>query len=488
MNKPVTGFTPTARDLAQMRLATSKVKLPDTFAEMMAGASIPIMIADDVAAGIAELQKMFEPFPAAIEKMAEILGNLLPKVATAPDAGQAKQMVVADGREKLMQHLADLDAASGPARRRDESGDSYAVLRLMNGAARPFAAPMGAQPIQVRDQVADALLARMLPGHVPTIGREFISMRLEDFAPQRGFGGATRARMSNFANTGDFPYALAVASNKVLLNFYEAAQSALKTASREMSVRDFRPINTVRVSGGGQLPPVAEGAEFKAKYFEDAGEAYSIKTFGGIYGITRQAIVNDDLDAFSSRVQLLGTGAAQTEASLLAALLQMNSGAGPTMADGKTLFHADHGNRAASGSALSIASVSAARTAMRRQKGLAGEIIQVLPTFLVVPPEKETEAEQIVAQLASVKVDEVNPFAAKLKVLCDPNLTSATRWYLAAAPGRPDGLQHAYLDGNKGPQITTREGFEVDGTEFKVSLDFGCGFVDWRPWYMNPGA
>ena len=168
--------------------------------------------------------------------------------------------------------------------------------------------------------------------------------------------------------------------------------------------------------------------------------------------------------------------------------LQMNAGAGPTMSDGKSLFHVDHGNRAASGSALSITAVSAARVAMRRQKGLAGEIIQVLPMFLVVPPEKETEAEQIVAQLASVKVDEVNPFSAKLTVLCDPNLTSATRWYLAAAPGRPEGLQHAYLDGFKGPQIVTREGFEVDGTEFKVSMHFGCGFVDWRAWYMNPGA
>ena len=39
-----------------------------------------------------------------------------------------------------------------------------------------------------------------------------------------------------------------------------------------------------------------------------------------------------------------------------------------------------------------------------------------------------------------------------------------------------------------GPQTTTRAGFDVDGVEVKVSLDFGAGFVDWRSWYMSPGA
>lgn len=82
----------------------------------------------------------------------------------------------------------------------------------------------------------------------------------------------------------------------------------------------------------------------------------------------------------------------------------------------------------------------------------------------------------------------MNPFTNKLEVVVDANLTSATRWYLSARPGAPDGLLHAYLDGNVGLQIFIRKGFEVDATEFNVRLDFGCGFVDHRAWYMNPGA
>jgi hypothetical protein len=72
--------------------------------------------------------------------------------------------------------------------------------------------------------------------------------------------------------------------------------------------------------------------------------------------------------------------------------------------------------------------------------------------------------------------------------LVDANLTDPARWYLSAGPGRPDGLQHAYLDGQRGPQVFTQEGFEVDALQFKVRLDFGAGFVDHRAWFMNPGA
>nr|WP_274382365.1 Mu-like prophage major head subunit gpT family protein [Rhodovulum sulfidophilum] len=158
------------------------------------------------------------------------------------------------------------------------------------------------------------------------------------------------------------------------------------------------------------------------------------------------------------------------------------------MSDGKTLFHADHGNLAETGAALSIGSLSVARTAMRRQKGLAGEAIRVDPALLIVPPELETQAERLVAEISAASADDVNPFQQKLTVLADANLTDPAAWYIAALPGRPDALQHAYLDGASGPQIFTRDGFETDASEFKVRLDFGAGFVDHRAWYKNSGA
>ena len=69
-----------------------------------------------------------------------------------------------------------------------------------------------------------------------------------------------------------------------------------------------------------------------------------------------------------------------------------------------------------------------------------------------------------------------------------PRLTSATRWYVTADPGEIDGLEFAYLSGNEGPQVESRSGWDVDGVEIRVILDFGAGFIDHRGWFQNPGA
>jgi hypothetical protein len=58
---------------------------------------------------------------------------------------------------------------------------------------------------------------------------------------------------------------------------------------------------------------------------------------------------------------------------------------------------------------------------------------------------------------------------------------------LAAAPELIAGLEFAYLEGAEGPQIDSRAGFDVDGVEIKIRLDFGAGWIDHRGWYRNDG-
>ena len=62
------------------------------------------------------------------------------------------------------------------------------------------------------------------------------------------------------------------------------------------------------------------------------------------------------------------------------------------------------------------------------------------------------------------------------------------RWYVAADPGEIDGLEFAYLSGNEGPQVESRSGWDVDGVEIRVILDFGAGFIDHQGWFMNARA
>ena len=254
---------------------------------------------------------------------------------------------------------------------------------------------------------------------------------------------ASRVEMA-LHGTSDFPNILRDVGSMSLSNAYEAAQSAIKQTSREIAASNFRSLHSVKVSAGPDLEEVNEQGEFKSGTVQEGAETFAVKTYGKIFGITRQAIVNDDLDVFSNMFPLLGQGAANTEAKLFAGLLEENAGLGPKLSNGKTPFHASHGNLTQAASSLSVASLGAARVAMRRQTGIAGEAINVVPAFLVVPPELETFAEQLLTEIAASEVANANPFAGKLKLLVEPRFTSATAWYLCAAPGAPDGLQHAY--------------------------------------------
>jgi len=44
------------------------------------------------------------------------------------------------------------------------------------------------------------------------------------------------------------------------------------------------------------------------------------------------------------------------------------------------------------------------------------------------------------------------------------------------------------LDSAGGPEVFTQQGFEVDGTQFKVRLDYGAGVLDWRGLYKAAGT
>ncbi len=88
------------------------------------------------------------------------------------------------------------------------------------------------------------------------------------------------------------------------------------------------------------------------------------------------------------------------EARILVTLLEAGSGHGPTLSDGKRLFHADHGNKAGTGATISDATLSAARLALRAQKGIEDRTIRVTPRNLLVPPALETTAEKWLASIA----------------------------------------------------------------------------------------
>lgn len=352
-------------------------------------------------------------------------------------------------------------------------------------------------PQEMIRAMGEAQYARANPAHeLGERARDFYGMTTLDLARDcltragETVTGASASALITRAlqTTSDYPMIFADTVNRTLMASYQAAPSTLKTVSKRSSARDFRRKTKIQLGEGPTLEKVNEHGEFKSGSMVEAKESYAIETFGRIVGFTRQALINDDIGALTDPAAKLGTAASDFEAQFLVDLLESGAGLGPDMDDGKSLFHSDHGNIAASGAALSEVTLSEARFAMRTQTGLAGRRINVSPKFLVVPPELETDAEKLLAAIQPAQSGDVNPFSGKLNLLVEARLSSATRWYVAADPMVIEGLEYSYLQGEEGPQIETRAGFEVDGMEFKVRLDFGAAFLDWRSWFTNEGA
>ncbi|MBV2359138.1 Mu-like prophage major head subunit gpT family protein [Thalassococcus sp. CAU 1522] len=345
--------------------------------------------------------------------------------------------------------------------------------------------------------MGEALYARINPRHALSeparryaystpvdMAKELLTLRGESTMALSPASLVTRA----LHTTSDFPIMLGDTVGRVLRDAYQAAPSGIRRLGRQTTARDFRAVNKTMLGEAPLLEKLNEHGEIKAGTMAEAREAYKVETWARKIGITTQVLVNDDLGAFSDLARRMGQAAAETEAPILVTLLEAGSGNGPTMSDGKTLFHADHGNKAGTGAAISDATLSAARLALRTQKGIEDRTIRVTPCNLLVPPALETTAEKWLASIAPATAADVNSFSGSLSLVIEPRLSSTTRWYVTVDPGEIDGLEFAYLSGAEGPQVESRSGWDVDGVEIRVILDFGAGFIDHRGWFMNAGA
>lgn len=377
----------------------------------------------------------------------------------------------------------------------DARAAAFDAMKVRSTSAAGVRAPHNAttmdNPEARRRAVADAVYARCNSGaEVPEPARQFVGMTALEIARdslrhvgETVIGASPSAIVERALSTSDFPLIMGDAIGRTLREAYSAAPSGLKLVGRQTTAPDFRLKHRLQFSEAPQLEKVNEGGEFTSGSLTEAKESYALVTYGKIITLTRQMIVNDDLGAFSDLARRMGQAAAATEAQLLVDLLVQASGAGPTMEDNKALFHADHKNLVASGAVLSVEALSTARTAMRKQVGLTGELISVNPKFLVVPADLETKAEQIMATITATKADDVNTLSGKFSIVVEPRLKDTKRWYVVADTGSCDGLEYAYLAGEEGVQIETKAGFEVDGVSMRARTDFGAGFVDHRSWY-----
>ncbi|WP_203074625.1 prohead protease/major capsid protein fusion protein [Falsiroseomonas ponticola] len=347
---------------------------------------------------------------------------------------------------------------------------------------------------RMAEAMGEALFCRALGGTPSERAAEFMALRIPDMAAELlAAGGVSTRGMApdqvitrSMHTTSDFPILLINASRRALLDSFVPASSGLRRVMRMRQTNDFRALSVARFAGVDKLDRINEGGEVKQGTGFESAETYRVITYAKLFNLSRQALVNDDLSAFTA-VNVMGRAAANTEADTFVELLAANAGAGPTMADGNPLFRTQRGNLAAAGTELNVSTLSLGRTAMRVQRDLNGVVVSNGPRYLVVGPAQETAGEKVLAEISPATVDGVNPFAGKMELVVEPRLTG-NQWLLFGDPATSPVLELATLTGTNGqPQVESFVKPEQLGITMRVVHDFGVGAVSPIGAWRNPG-
>jgi hypothetical protein len=289
-------------------------------------------------------------------------------------------------------------------------------------------------------------------------------------------------------STSDFPKILENNARKAMLRGYDEAEEIFPKFTRAGNLSDFKQHSRVGLGTFDSLDEIPESGEYKHGTFGERAEPIQLATYGKLFSISRQAIINDDLSAFTEIPRKMGRAAARTVGDLVFAVINGN----PAMSDGDTLFHANHNNLAASGAAMSAATVGTGRKVMRTQKDGAA-VLNIRPSFLLVPAALEDTARVLMVSEtdpSQANSKKPNPVRNAAEVVVDARLDAAslTAWYLLADAGVFDTIEVGYLDGIAAPFLDQQDGWTIDGVEYKVRIDAAAAPLEFRTMYKNPGA
>jgi len=298
--------------------------------------------------------------------------------------------------------------------------------------------------------------------------------------------------------TSDFPLILANQANKSMLKGYDEAPETWNIWAQTGNLTDFKQATRVNLSTFNNLDLVSEDGEFKYGQFSENGENITLATYGKLFTISRQAIINDDLGMFTRIPASMGRAASRTVGNVAYGVITSN----PLMSDGLALFVAGHTNLNLSGAGGTPLTADATGTAtlgtMRNGMGLQTDSganavgLNIRPGFLLVPLALEDTAKALMTDTTAP--GQANPgvrnqLVNMAQVVSDPRLDadSVTRYYLAATQ-QWDTIEVAFLDGNQTPTLEQQMGWAIDGTDFKVRIDIAAAPMDFRTWQRDDGT
>lgn len=295
--------------------------------------------------------------------------------------------------------------------------------------------------------------------------------------------------------TAAFPAIMDTTIRKSIVDLYNKVPTTFQEFTTKGSLPDFKASadHEYVIGGVGDFLLVPENGEIKAdKPSTELLPERKLDTYARQFSMTRQAFVNDDIGFLTRVPGLYAASAKKTIDKQVYGILFNN----PAIFDGKTLFHADHKNVIASGTAPTQQAIQAAILQMQKQTDQFGDPIYMTPKALIVPMGYEFDLAVIFGstQVTGSANNDVNPlYNYPLTIVQSPVLNAlaganACPWFLVADETSARGIQVDYLNGNEVPTVRRMEAPGTLGFVWDIWLDWGISVRDFRGLVKNPGT
>jgi len=300
-------------------------------------------------------------------------------------------------------------------------------------------------------------------------------------------------RASAGFSTVSLPGILSRVANKAMLQSYNSGAGIAREFCAETDTTDFKQFDRYRMTEAGDFEEIGATGEIKNSTLTEETLSNQVKTYGRMFGITRQMLINDDLGAMLAIPSLLGKMAARTlEKSVISLLANASTGAASTNFFFSTSTAKKKANYAAgAATALDIDALGTAYKLFLDQVDSQGNPIMVEPSLLLVTNKNAVNARKLFNDAsyrftnADTKETTENQWQGMFRPLVSPFLsqlgTTEDEYYLLPTPTDTAVINIAYLRGQRAPVISQSDvDFQQLGVQMRGVFDFGVALWDQR--------